>query len=170
MVNDSDHLLWPLSFMLETLFRCLVILGHLHMFKYEELKICLQTECVDREGQQWIPSKFIWNINTLVSLQPFLWGYVLDRLPRENSFSLQPEGPSLAVSVLGVWGESLGVPAVTSASPSGVISTHILTVSDGPMQSHPGFTFSRKSKCPNFWENRGVEDSLCPAHRVGLQL
>ena len=65
--------------------------------------------------------------------------FVLDKLPKEDSFSLHPGDPSLAVSVPGVkggeiWG-SQEPPLIGSHSPSSVISIPILTVSDGPTQS-----------------------------------
>ena len=64
---------------------------------------------------------------------------MLDKLPKEDSFSLHPGDPSLAVSVPGVkggeiWG-SQEPPLIGSHSPSGVISTPILTASDGPTRS-----------------------------------
>lgn len=154
------------AFALASVFRCLVIFGCLHMLKHEELKICLETlNMWVKKVKYELPCKCIWNICISIFA---VFPLALDKLPKENSFSLHPRGPSLAVRVPGVGGEknwgSQQPPCVGSLRPSGGISTHILTVSDGPKQNCSDsnvYTYAR-------WRGGGF--TLHPVNRVGGQI
>lgn len=86
-ISVSESLLWFLSFMLETFFRGLVTLGYLHMLKHEEFKnLFRKSVCGGRKCQLWTPLEVHVETCTLV---PSVFPFVLNKLPLENSFSLQ---------------------------------------------------------------------------------